>query len=155
MRREWEWHGRACRAEASNSPATVACGGKLAAAGVPHSATAGDSWFRSVRRRVPRRRPCRWLSPPWYSGEQLRDERINASSLDDLNRNSPLKPAFFDYDSSELSAETQRAPTDNAAQMKSNPVWSVTIEGHCGMREARLSTIWRWRAPGGGRARFT
>ncbi|MEQ1729616.1 MAG: peptidoglycan-associated lipoprotein Pal, partial [Vicinamibacterales bacterium] len=61
-------------------------------------------------------------------------ERINASSLDDLNRNSPLKPAFFDYDSSELSAETQRALTDNAALMKSNPAWAVTIEGHCDER---------------------
>jgi len=72
--------------------------------------------------------------PTVVPAEPLRDERINASSLDDLNRNSPLKPAFFELDSSELSAESQRALTDNATLMKSNAAWSVTIEGHCDER---------------------
>lgn len=66
--------------------------------------------------------------------EPVRDDRITSASLDDLNRNSPLKPAFFDYDSSELTAEGQRALNDNSGLMKQNPTWTVTIEGHCDER---------------------
>jgi peptidoglycan-associated lipoprotein len=66
--------------------------------------------------------------------EPVQDERIAASSLDDLNRNSPLKPAFFDYDSSELSPEAQRALNENASLLKQYANWTVTIEGHCDER---------------------
>ncbi|HUR35821.1 MAG TPA: peptidoglycan-associated lipoprotein Pal [Vicinamibacterales bacterium] len=66
--------------------------------------------------------------------EPIRDDRIATSSLDDLNRTSPLKPAFFEYDSSELSAEAQRALNDNAGLLKQYPNWTVTIEGHCDER---------------------
>jgi peptidoglycan-associated lipoprotein len=66
--------------------------------------------------------------------EPVRDDRITSASLDDLNRNSPLKPAFFDYDSSELTPEGQRALTDNAGLLKQYPTWTVTIEGHCDER---------------------
>lgn len=66
--------------------------------------------------------------------EPVRDERITSASLDDLNRDSPLKPAFFDYDSSELTAEAQRALNDNAGLLKQYSSWTVTIEGHCDER---------------------
>jgi len=66
--------------------------------------------------------------------EPVRDERISSASLDDLNKNSPLKPAFFDLDSSELTADAQRALNDNAALLKQYPAWTVTIEGHCDER---------------------
>src|SRR5688572_28770306 len=35
--------------------------------------------------------------------EPVRDDAIKSASLDDLNKSSPLKPVFFEYDSSELS----------------------------------------------------
>jgi len=66
--------------------------------------------------------------------EPIREERIASASLDDLNRDSPLKPAFFEYDSSELDATAQRALTDNAGVLKQYPTWTVTIEGHCDER---------------------
>jgi peptidoglycan-associated lipoprotein len=66
--------------------------------------------------------------------EPVQDDRIATSTLDDLNRNSPLKPAFFEYDSSELSADAQRALNDNSALLKQYPNWTVTIEGHCDER---------------------
>ena len=66
--------------------------------------------------------------------EPVRDERISSASLDDLNRNSPLKPAFFDLDSSELTPDAQRALNDNAALLKQYSAWTVTIEGHCDER---------------------
>ena len=66
--------------------------------------------------------------------EPVRDERISSASLDDLNKNSPLKPAFFEYDSSELTADAQRALNENAGVLKQYPAWTVTIEGHCDER---------------------
>jgi peptidoglycan-associated lipoprotein len=66
--------------------------------------------------------------------EPVRDDAISSASLDDLNRNSPLKPAFFDYDSSELTREAQTALDSNAAVLKQHPTWTVTIEGHCDER---------------------
>ena len=66
--------------------------------------------------------------------EPVRDDAIASASLDDLNRNSPLKPVFFDYNSSDLSPDAQRALDENAATIKKYPSWAVTIEGHCDER---------------------
>jgi peptidoglycan-associated lipoprotein len=62
------------------------------------------------------------------------DDSIAGKSLDDLNRDSPLKPLFFLLDSSEVSAEGQKVLQDNAAIMKKYPAWQITIEGHCDER---------------------
>jgi peptidoglycan-associated lipoprotein len=64
----------------------------------------------------------------------VREDPIASASLDDLNRNSPLKPAFFDYESNELNAEGQKVLTENAAVLKRFPAWAITIEGHCDER---------------------
>ena len=66
--------------------------------------------------------------------EPIRETPIRSGSLDDLNRNSPLKPAYFDLDSSELSSEAQRALNENSTLLKQNTNWTVTIEGHCDER---------------------
>jgi peptidoglycan-associated lipoprotein len=66
--------------------------------------------------------------------EPVPNDSISSASLDDLNRNSPLKPAFFEYDSAELAAPAQAALTENAAVLKRYPSWTVTIEGHCDER---------------------
>ena len=66
--------------------------------------------------------------------EPVRDEAIASASLDDLNKSSPLKPAFFEYDSSELSAAAVAALNENAAVLKRFSTWAVTIEGHCDER---------------------
>lgn len=66
--------------------------------------------------------------------EPVRDDAIASASLDDLNRNSPLKPVFFDYDSSELSTEGQAILDQNVVVLKRYPSWTVTIEGHCDER---------------------
>jgi peptidoglycan-associated lipoprotein len=62
------------------------------------------------------------------------DDSIAGKTLDDLNRDSPLKPMFFALDSSEVSSEGQRVLQENAAIMKKYPGWQVTIEGHCDER---------------------
>jgi peptidoglycan-associated lipoprotein len=59
---------------------------------------------------------------------------LASASLDDLNKNSPLKPVFFAYDSVDISPEAQAALQENAETMKRNASWIVTIEGHCDER---------------------
>jgi len=59
---------------------------------------------------------------------------INSKSIDDLNRDSPLRPMFFELDSSDVSSEGQQVLQANAAVLKKYPTWQVTIEGHCDER---------------------
>jgi peptidoglycan-associated lipoprotein len=66
--------------------------------------------------------------------EPVAEDVISSASLDDLNRNSPLQPVFFELDSSEISTAGQAALNANAAVMKRYPTWSLTIEGHCDER---------------------
>jgi peptidoglycan-associated lipoprotein len=56
------------------------------------------------------------------------------SSVEDLNDNSPLKPAFFQYDSDTLDEAARGALTANASVLRANPGWVITIEGHCDER---------------------
>ena len=66
--------------------------------------------------------------------EPVRDDAISSASLDELNRTSPLKPIFFELDSSEVTPDGQRVLDANAAVLKQYPAWAVTIEGHCDER---------------------
>jgi peptidoglycan-associated lipoprotein len=66
--------------------------------------------------------------------EPVRDDAISSASLDDLNKSSPLKPVFYELDSSELSAAAQQTLDENAALLKRYPSWTVTVEGHCDER---------------------
>lgn len=62
------------------------------------------------------------------------EDEIGSRSLDDLNRDSPLRPAFFLYDASEISPDAQAALQANAALLRKYPTWQITIEGHCDER---------------------
>ncbi len=62
------------------------------------------------------------------------EDAIGSKSLDDLNRDSPLKPLFFDVDSADVNTEGQQLLQANAAVLKKFPAWQVTIEGHCDER---------------------
>jgi peptidoglycan-associated lipoprotein len=66
--------------------------------------------------------------PPMPSDE------VGTRSLDDLNRDSPLKPMFFLLDSAEVSSEGQQVLQANAAVLKKYPSMTITIEGHCDER---------------------
>jgi peptidoglycan-associated lipoprotein len=85
--------------------------------------------------------PARPPSPPQPSPEPttvppepVRDDAIASASLDDLNRNSPLKPVFFGLDSSEIDPAAKAVLDANAPLLKRYPSWIVTIEGHCDER---------------------
>ncbi len=66
--------------------------------------------------------------------EPVPEDSIASASLDELNRNSPLQPAFFDYDSSDITPDAQKALDGDAALLKKYPGWMITIEGHCDER---------------------
>jgi peptidoglycan-associated lipoprotein len=64
----------------------------------------------------------------------IEDAGLNAKDLDSLNRDSPLQPAFFAYDQSELDEAAQQALTANAQLLKQYASWVITIEGHADER---------------------
>ena len=66
--------------------------------------------------------------------EPAREDTIASASLDDLNRNSPLKPVFFELDSAEVDSAGQVVLDADAGTLKKYPTWTVTIEGHCDER---------------------
>ena len=62
------------------------------------------------------------------------DTDLGSRSLDDLNRESPLKPAFFGYDSFEVGPDAQVVLKANAELLQRYASWVVTVEGHCDER---------------------
>jgi peptidoglycan-associated lipoprotein len=70
------------------------------------------------------------MEPPIVVPPVPAEDSISGKSLDDLNRDSPLQPLFFELDRSDVSAAGQKVLQENAAIMKKYPTWSVTIEGH-------------------------
>ena len=108
----------------------AACGGKKAPVlrPVPPPGIAPPSAAR------PPAPPEPVSEPTVVPAEPVRDDRIASGSLDDLNRNSPLKPVFFEYDSSDITAEAKSQLDSNAATLKRYASWSITIEGHCDER---------------------
>jgi len=66
--------------------------------------------------------------------EPVREDAIASSSLDEINKNSPLKPVFFALDSDELTPESQKVLDEDAALLKKYASWAITLEGHCDER---------------------
>jgi peptidoglycan-associated lipoprotein len=66
--------------------------------------------------------------------QPLADDEIANRSLDDLNRDSPLKPVFFALDSAELDDAGRAVAMANVELLKKYSTWVVTIEGHCDER---------------------
>jgi peptidoglycan-associated lipoprotein len=62
------------------------------------------------------------------------EDPIANRSIDDLNRNSPLRPVFFTVDSADLDDAGRAAASANADVMRKYARWVVTIEGHCDER---------------------
>jgi peptidoglycan-associated lipoprotein len=62
------------------------------------------------------------------------EDGISTRSLDDLNRDSPLKPAFFPLDSAELDDQGRAIVSANAGVLRKFPSWTITVEGHCDER---------------------
>ena len=73
-------------------------------------------------------------APPPPSAAAIPEDDFATQSLEEINRNSPLQPVFFDYDSTELNADARNAVATNATLLAQYSNWSVTVEGHCDSR---------------------
>jgi len=108
----------------------VACGGNkppvLTPAPPPPTAAATEP--------LPPPPPQPLNEPTIVPPEPVREDRIASASLDDLNRNFPLKPVFFELDSFEIAGNARVVLEENAAVLKRYTTWSITIEGHCDER---------------------
>ena len=71
---------------------------------------------------------------PRVSPPVVPEDEFASRSLEELNRDSPLDPAYFSLDSSGLDASAQRVVEANAEVLRRYPNWIVTIEGHCDER---------------------
>jgi peptidoglycan-associated lipoprotein len=113
----------------------AACGGKkppvARPAPPPPPGDTSDASAGTAARPTP---PRPVAEPVVMPAEPLREESITAGSLDEINRNSPLKPVFFILDSADLSPEAQQILTANAGMLKQRATWAITIEGHCDER---------------------
>jgi peptidoglycan-associated lipoprotein len=75
------------------------------------------------------------IEPSLVPAEPALDEGgLDSKSLDDLNRESPLVPVFFEYDSADVTPASQAALRQNAGVLERFTTWMITIEGHCDER---------------------
>ena len=61
------------------------------------------------------------------------DPLVNTSIVD-INKDSPLRPVFFAYDSDAIDDLARTAMSANADVMRKYGTWIVTVEGHCDER---------------------
>jgi len=59
---------------------------------------------------------------------------LTRAAIEDINKDSPLKPVFFAYDSDVLDDAARKTMAGNAEVMKKYGTWVITIEGHCDER---------------------
>jgi peptidoglycan-associated lipoprotein len=109
----------------------AACGGKKPPVARPAPPPPPPASTPATRPPAP---PEPVQEPAIVPQEPVQEDSISSASLDDLNRNSPLQPVFFELDSSDISADGQKALEADAALLKKYPTWTVTIEGHCDER---------------------
>ena len=86
--------------------------------------------------------------------QPLAEDSVANRSLDDLNRDSPLKPVFFGLDSADLDDVGRAAATANADVLKKYPTWVVTSRD-IATSAAPPNTTWRSVNAGRLRSRHT
>ena len=111
----------------------AACGSKKAPVLAPSATPEAEA---APAPAPPPAAPTRVAEPAVATPPPVREDNLtaSASSLDDLNRNSPLKPVFFALDSSDIDGTARSTLDADAAILKQNGSWVVTVEGHCDER---------------------
>jgi peptidoglycan-associated lipoprotein len=72
--------------------------------------------------------------PPPAAPTVVPEDTIASGSLDDINKNSPLRDVYFNLDAAEIDAPGQQALQANAELLKKYTTWQISIEGHCDER---------------------
>jgi len=78
--------------------------------------------------------PAPVQEPTSVPPEPVTEDLIASGSIDDINRNSPLRPAFFSLDSAEIDGPAQQVLQQNAEVLKKYPNLQISIEGHADER---------------------
>jgi peptidoglycan-associated lipoprotein len=68
--------------------------------------------------------------PPIPMEPPVTADPLASSAIDEINRNSPLKPVFFSLDSDELDEMSRTLLDENARVLQQYSTWIVTVEGH-------------------------
>ena len=118
--------------------AVAACGPKKPTAGAPAptpfpGSTAPASTPTPTPPPPPKQAPEPPLIVPPDPGITAGDP-LTRAAIEDINKDSPLKPVFFAYDSDVLDDVARKTMADNAEVMKKYGTWVITIEGHCDER---------------------
>jgi len=107
----------------------AACGGKQAPVEVPTPPP--PATFPGATTTTPPPPPAPVPEPPPIMIEDpIPSDPLAGMDTDEINRQAPLKPVFFAYDSDTIDAEGQRVLAANAAVLQQYPTWAITIEGH-------------------------
>jgi peptidoglycan-associated lipoprotein len=116
----------------------AACNKK--APNVPAPQPATPQIFPGTQPVTPARPPA---PPPQAPTAPLRDETPVAVGVadpyasmaaEDINKDSPLKPVYFLYDSDELDDAARQTLREDAEVLKRYATWVITVEGHCDER---------------------
>ena len=83
-----------------------------------------------VRTEVPPPPPDVVVEPP----VTVVSDPLSMAAIETINKDSPLKPVFFLYDSDALDETARMTMASNAEVMKKYGSWVITIEGHCDER---------------------
>ena len=118
--------------------AVTACGPKKPTAGAPAptpfpGGTTAAPTPTAVPPAPPKQAPEPPLIVPPDPGITAGDPLARAA-IEDINKDSPLKPVYFAYDSDVLDDAARKTMADNAEVMKKYGTWVITIEGHCDER---------------------
>jgi peptidoglycan-associated lipoprotein len=98
----------------------------------PSTTGAGTTTTPTTTARVPEQPP---VPPPITDpGGITSSDPLMTSDIDVINKNSPLKPVFFAYDSDSLDDAGRKIIADNAEILKKYSSWVITVEGHCDER---------------------
>ncbi len=109
----------------------LACGGKTPPVARPVPPPAGPATTTPPAPPPPPPAPVR--EAPSVAPAIIEDP-LTSRTVDDLNRDSPLKPVYYEYDSAELTAAARGILDANAVLLKRYATWMLTIEGHCDER---------------------
>jgi peptidoglycan-associated lipoprotein len=98
----------------------------------PSTTGGGTTTTPTTTARVPEQPP---VPPPITDpGGITSSDPLMTSEIDVINKNSPLKPVFFAYDSDSLDEAGRKIIAENAEVLKKYSTWVITIEGHCDER---------------------
>jgi peptidoglycan-associated lipoprotein len=73
--------------------------------------------------------------PPLVPNEPpITSDPFSDKDVDIINKDSPLKPVFFFFDSDELDDAARQILSQDAQVLKKYGTWVITVEGHCDER---------------------